>query len=190
MKRAVCTLFAAVLIAGGGFGATSVRVREYRHRVVGRGALARSAGTAAFGQLRNSPHEWGRGPAGYAKRFGSGVGTHAVRTAIELGVGAWRHEDNRYYRSNRHGTWPRLKYAVANTFVAHKTNRPGRTPAVGRISGAMGAGLISRAWQPASAAGLGAGVASGGIMVGADVGMNVAREFWPRHPKRKIRRER
>jgi hypothetical protein len=43
--------------------------------------------------------------------------------------------------------------------------------------------------MPASAAGIGAGVASGGIGLGADVGMNMAREFWPRkHHRRKIAR--
>jgi hypothetical protein len=45
----------------------------------------------------------------------------------------------------------------------------------------MGAGMVSRAWQPASTAGVGAGLASGGIGLGADVGYHVAREFWPRH---------
>ncbi|PWU12281.1 MAG: hypothetical protein C5B51_00910 [Terriglobia bacterium] len=147
--------------------------------------MAGSAAGAALGTARNAPHEWGQGFGGYAKRFGSSVGQHVIKGTIQMGVGAWRHEDSRYYRSNRPGTWPRLKHAVASTFVVRRTNRGGRTPAVGRLSGSFGAGLISRAWQPASAAGLGAGFASGGISVGADVGMNVAREFWPRRHKSK-----
>lgn len=52
--------------------------------------------------------------------------------------------------------------------------------AAGRIAGNIGGGLVSRAWQPASAAGIGAGLARGGIGLGADVGFHVAREFWPR----------
>jgi hypothetical protein len=60
---------------------------------------------------------------------------------------------------------------------------------MGRIAGNMGAGVISRAWQPASVAGFGAGLASGGIGMGADVGVHVAREFWPPgKPKRRVAR--
>jgi hypothetical protein len=76
-----------------------------------------------------------------------------------------------------------MGYAVKRTFIVPKSNRPGKkTVALGRISGNMGTGMISRAWQPASAAGLGSGLATGGIGLGADVGVNMAREFWPRKP--------
>ena len=136
--------------------------------------------------LRNSPREWGRGPAGFGKRFASGLGHHVVKFGIESGVGAIHHENLHYRRSNLHGTMPRLKYAVKSTFWVPRTNRSGHTVALGRISGNMGAGIVSRAWQPASTAGVGAGLASGGIGLGADVGYHVAREFWPR-PKRVAR---
>jgi hypothetical protein len=187
MRLTLQALFAVILIAAVSSGAVQKsRLKEYGHQMVGGQALARSAGSAAFGQMRNHPPEWGGGAGGYAKRFGSSMGHHIVKGTIQMGVGAWHHEDQHYYRSNRQGTWPRLKYAVGNTFMVHRNNGPGRTPALGRVSGAFGAGLISRAWQPASAAGLGAGFASGGISVGADVGVNVAREFLPRHNKKKV----
>src|ERR1700680_1695677 len=187
MRLTLQALLAVILIAAVSSGAVQKsRLKEYGHQMVGGQALARSAGRAAIGPLRNHPHEWGGGATGYAKRFGSSMGHHIVKGTIQMGVGAWHHEDQHYYRSNKQGTWPRLKYAVGNTFMVHRNNGPGRTPALGRLSGAFVAGLISRAWQPASAAGLGAAFASGGISVGADVGVNVAREFWPRHGKRKV----
>jgi len=107
---------------------------------------------------------------------------------VESGVGGLHHEDLHYHRSNLHGTMPRLGYAVKSTFWVPRNNRPGHTVALGRVSGNMGSGLISRAWMPASAAGVGAGVATGGIGIGADVGVNVAKEFWPRHNKRRTAR--
>jgi hypothetical protein len=152
-------------------------------RVINGRVVAQSAGGAAIGTVRNSPHEWGQGPAGFGKRLASGLGRHVVKTGIEAGVGGLRHEDLHYHRSNLHGTMPRLKYAVKSTFIVPRKNRPGKTIALGRISGNMGAGVISRAWQPASTAGLGAGLASGGIGLGADVGLHVGEEFWPRHKK-------
>jgi hypothetical protein len=56
----------------------------------------------------------------------------------------------------------------------------------GEISGAVGSGLISRLWQPASTRTLAAGFTSAGITLGVDAGQNVVREFWPeiRHPRR------
>jgi hypothetical protein len=156
-------------------------LRRYRRKVVNKNALIGSGANAAFGTARNRPHEWGRGPVGAAKRFGSSLGQHVAKESIQLGVAAARHENLRYQRSNKRGTLPRMGYAVKHTFIVPKTNKPGKkTVALGRISGNMGAGMLSRAWQPASAAGLGAGLASGGIGLGADVGMNMAREFWPR----------
>ncbi len=186
--RAAVTLFLGVMLAGPAPAAVQRRPNwhAYRHRAVGRRAAASALGRAGYGQLRNSPHEWGQGAGGFAKRVGSGLAQHAVKTGIEMGVGALHHENLHYQRSNLHGTWPRMKYAVKRTFIVPRTNKRGKTVALGRVSGAMGAGVISRAWQPASAAGLGAGAASGGIALGADVGANMAREFWPRkHPKRR-----
>lgn len=154
--------------------------RRYAHHVVNKHALGAAAASTAIGQARISPKEWGQGASGAAKRFGSAVARGVVNHTIQFGVAAVRHEDLRYHPSNLQGKWPRLKYAVKSTFVVPRTNGPGRTVAAGRISGSLGSGLISRAWQPASTAGIGAGFASGGIALGAEVGANVAREFWPK----------
>jgi len=182
MGKTLCVL---VLIAATSTAAT--RAQEYRRKMVGRDALARAGAHAAINQARNSPHEWGQGAGGAVKRFGSSLGQHVVKGTIEMGVAAAHHENLHYQRSNLHGKWPRVKYAVKSTFIVPKTNKPGKkTVALGRVSGNLGAGLISRAWQPASTAGVGAGLASGGIGLGADVGVNVAREFWPQKKKRRL----
>lgn len=162
-------------------------VRDYRHRLIRKRSLALSAASSAINQARNVPHEWGQGWSGYAKRFGSALGEHAVKSTIEFGVATLHHEDPRYYRSNLQGTWPRLKYAVRTTFIVPRTNKPGKTVALSRFSGDFGAGLISRLWQPASTASIGGGIASGGILLGADVGFHVAEEFWPRKKKEHLR---
>jgi hypothetical protein len=183
-------LFVLVLMAGcaGAVVPTRSHVRELRHNVAGKRALVGAGASAVIGTARNRPHEWGRSPAGVVKRFGSSLGQHALKGGIELGVAAAHHENLHYQRSNKHGTLPRMEYALKSTFIVPKTNRPGKkTVAMGRVAGNMGAGVISRAWQPASSAGLGAGLATGGIGLGADVGANMAREFWPRKHKRKRR---
>lgn len=187
-------LLILVLIAACAGAATRKpsKLREFRHAAVGKRAVVGAGANAAIGTIRNHPHEWGRGPLGTAARFGSSLGQHALKGGIELGVAAAHHENLHYQRSNKHGTLPRMGYALKSTFIVPKTNHPGKkTPALGRVAGNMGAGVISRAWQPASTAGLGAGLATGGIGLGADVGANMAREFWPRkHKKAAARRPR
>ena len=184
-------IFATVLIATIATAATptSPRVREYRRNAVGKRTLIGSAAGAGIAHVRNSPHQWGRGAGGLAKRFGSRLGQHVAKETIQFGVAAAHHENLHYQRSRKHGTLPRMGDAVKHTFVVPKTNRPGKkTAALGRVSGNMGAGMLSQAWQPA--AGVGAGVASGGIGLGADVGVNMAREFWPRKKHRQVARAR
>ena len=172
---------ALALLSGAGMAAEpNVKAQEYRRAVVSKQSLVRSAASAAYGQIRDRPKEWGQGAAGYVKRFGSSVARGAVKQGIQLGVSTWHHENLHYQRSDLQGTWPRVQYAVKSTFIVPRTDKPGKTFAAGRVAGNVGAGVISRAWQPASTAGLGAGLASGGIGIGADVGLNVAREFWPR----------
>lgn len=80
-----------------------------------------------------------------------------------------------------------MKYALMGVVVTHKTDgNHRRTVNAGEISGAVGSGLISRLWQPASTRAVAAGFASAGITMGVDAGQNVVREFWPeiRHPHR------
>jgi hypothetical protein len=176
--RIALLFFLTARVAG---GADKEQERRLGREIAGPRAIGGAAAGAGIGQARNIPHEWGQGAAGFFKRFGSHLGQHAVKGVIQFGVGAWHHENLRYQPSQLHGTLPRMKYAFIGTFIVPKTDRPDhKTPALGRISGSFGAGLISRAWQPASAAGVGAGFASGGIGLGVDVGVNMAREFWPR----------
>jgi hypothetical protein len=99
---------------------------------------------------------------------------HVVHNSIKFGVGAARHEDLHYRRSNQKRFGPRMRHALVSTVVTRKTTNGKKTVAAGNISGAMGSGML-----------IGSGVASGGVTLGASAGANVAREFWPRK-KRKM----
>jgi hypothetical protein len=169
----------AVLVAGIAFPEEHPYRTKYKRDTFGRGAAARVGVGAAVGTARNSPHQWGRGAGGLGKRMASGFGTNVVKNTIEFGVAGARHEQMGYQRSGKKGFGPRLGYALTSTVITHKTTTGKRTPAVGRISGAFGSGLISRVWQPAGMRTVGGGLATGGVMLGVDAGTHVAREFWP-----------
>jgi len=160
---------------------------QYVKRTLGRGAFIGAGVGAAIGQAHNSPHEWGQGMAGFGKRFGSAFASHAVKTSIQFPVAYLLHEELRYQPSGKQGFMPRLTYALESTVITHKTNTGRSTVAAGEISGALGSGLISRLWQPASLHTLAGGFSSAGITLGADAGMNVAREFWPKHSRTSAR---
>ena len=162
----------------------------YRSRYVkdtfGKKAAIRTGASAGVQQLRNSPHEWGHGIGGFGKRVASGFGQHVVKNSIQYPIAAVRHEELGYRPSGKKGFGPRLGYALTSTVVTHKTTTGKKTVAAGRISGAIGSGFISRAWQPARLHTFSSGAASGGVMLGVDAGNNVVREFWPeiRHPRK------
>ena len=177
-------LLLAMLAAPATRGNHPYRSKYWRDTFGRRAALETGAG-AAIQHARNSPHEWGGGMAGFGKRLGSGFGEHVVKNTIQFGVASARHEALGYQPSGKRGFGPRLKYALVNTVVTHKTTTGKRTPAVGRMSGAFGSGFISRAWQPARLHTVSSGAATGGVMLGIDAGRNVAQEFWPRHNKRR-----
>src|ERR1043165_2146843 len=77
--------------------------RQYVRETFGKRALAGVGGRTGINHARNSPKEWGQGAAGFGKRLASGMGTLVVKNSIQFGVAAVRHEDLRYYPSNKTG---------------------------------------------------------------------------------------
>jgi hypothetical protein len=153
---------------------------EYKRQTFGKGAIAPTLGGAAIREARNSPHQWGRGASGFGKRVGSSFGTNVIKHSIEFPIAVARHEDLHYHRSDKKEFGPRLKHALVSTVVTRKTTTGKKTVASGRMSGALGSGVVASAWQPAGFS-VASGAATGGIMLGGTAASNVAREFWPRH---------
>ncbi len=159
--------------------------KSYREATIGKRAWPRAAAGAALLHLRNSPHEWGRGAAGFGKRFGSVLGKQAVNNSLRYAVSSLRHEQLGYDRLGEGGFNPRIRHALIRTVVTKKKNTGAPTVAAGTLSGAFGSGLVSRLWQPARLHTWSSGFTSGGWSLGVTAGSNVVREFWPeiRHPR-------
>jgi len=159
---------------------------RYVNHTFGPKAVVLAGVGAAVNQANDTPREWGQGAAGFGRRVGSAFGKHLVHKAIQYPIARLRHEEFTYHPSGKVGFGPRLKYALVGTVATHKTTTGQRTMAAGQITGAIGSGLISRLWQPASVSSIASGFASGGITLGVDAGLNVVKEFWPeiRHPRR------
>jgi len=154
-------------------------------RTFGKFAYVRVGASVVFDQIRNHPREWERGIVGLGKRGASSFSRHAITTGIQYGVAHIRHEQLGYTPSGKDGFWPRTKYALVSTVVTRKVKTGERTVAAGRMSGVFGSALLSRLWMPARFRNVSSGVASGGISMGVDAGLNMVREFWPEIRRRK-----
>src|SRR6202011_4237881 len=118
-------LFSILLVTLSAADASAVR-----KPLVRRDAVMGEVGSAALGQARNSPHEWGRGAGGFAKRLGSGAAHYVVKDTIQRGVGGLLHEErDNYVRANKPGFGPKFKSAAENTFWVRHKNSNKRYPA-------------------------------------------------------------
>lgn len=155
----------------------SERAAQYVHALFGSEAFVLSAAHAGVAQLRNSPHEWGQGAEGFGRRYGNAYAKRIIAQTIENGLAFGLHEDNRYFRSEKHGIG-RLGYAITSVLLARHDDGS-RFISISVIGGAAGSAFISRAWQPRSITSMGNGARSFGIGMGVRAGLNIGREFMP-----------
>jgi hypothetical protein len=158
---------------------------SYVKQTFNKSGAARTVAGAGFEQATGAPHEWGGGMQGFGKRLASGFGSHIVKHTIQYPIAKFRHEHVGYIRSDEKGVGPRMKHALLATVITPRTDREGNTIATGHIAGALGAGFISRLWQPERLHTVASGFSTAGLIFVADAGGNVLREFWPeiRHPR-------
>jgi hypothetical protein len=150
--------------------------QHWKHSTFGKIAVGGVVAKAGIGQLLGHPRNYGPGIAGFGKRLGAGFATHAVKTTVEHVIAAPLHEDLQYHPSQQTGFRPRVWYALKATVITHSTRSGKAHPAAGRRSGHAAAGIVSQVALHA-----GSGAATAGFGLATDAGMNVAREFWPRH---------
>ena len=141
-------------------------------------SVLRAAVSAGIKQASDNPKEWGGGAEAYGDRIGSAFAQHVIQRSLMYGSSWALHEDNRYFVSGQSGFFRRVKYAVRSTMLARHDDGH-QSLSFSRIGGTAGAAFISRIWQPRSDTSAGDGAVSFGINMGAEVGFNVFREFWP-----------
>ena len=154
------------------------RLGNYATGLVDYESLFNSLAAAGISQATNTPKEWGGGAEAYGKRLGNTFAQHVIRRTLQYGISAALHEDNRYFLSKETGFLHRTKYAVMSTLLARHDNGS-RSFSFSRIGGAAGGAFIARIWLPPSNNTAGDGAVTFGLTMGAQMGYNVFREFWP-----------
>lgn len=154
------------------------RLHRLLWSVIGPVPLTAEALSAGIGQSLDSPHEWGQGAAGFARRFGNNMAYNGVRQTLTFGLASALHEDTRYLPSTRHGVMPRAAHAVASVFSTEDYDGDNVFYAA-NILGIIGASAISQAWAPPSWRDTATVSRKLTFSLLGAMGLNLAREFLP-----------
>ena len=141
--------------------------------------LAESSLGAAISQAADSPHGYGQGGDGYAKRFGSSMASQASSNFFgTFLLASVLHQDPRFF-PERDPTFGRsVKYSVQRIFVTR--NDEGRD--VANWSGLMGPLLsegLANAYWPEQDRTARQTFQRYGIDLAVQMGENMLREYWP-----------
>jgi len=182
-------LFAAVGVAQGlDSNGWESKLRIHAVRAYGPGALVRSAVSAGYLQLKDSPEEWGQGAEGYGKRLGSGLARSGIRNALGFSLDTALHQDPRYYRSEDTGAWQRVKHALRGTILT-RTDSGSETFSTWRFGSAYGAAFLSNQWYPDRFNNTQEALTRGSTQIAFDLLGNITSEFWPDVKKKLLHRK-
>jgi hypothetical protein len=133
----------------------------------------------AFGeQLAGQPRQWSNGFWGYTKRVSANVLQFGAQESIHQGGEALMHGDPRYLPCECKGGMRRTWYALKMSFLTYKDDG-NKMFDFSQFAGAYGGAMIAEVRYPSHYSPLVQGVQNGDIQVGANVAINVFREFSP-----------
>src|SRR5580658_9362632 len=133
----------------------------------------------AFGErLARNPPQWDDSFSGYAKGSAVNIAQFAVQESIHQGGAALLHTDPRYLPCRCAGGLRRAGHALEMSFLTFKDNGS-KTFDFSQLAGAYGGAMIAETMYPARYSPLVQGVQNGHIQVGANVVLNLFKEFTP-----------
>lgn len=156
-------------------------VQSFGLRGLGGGLIS-----AAIGQARNSPEEWGQGVEGFATRYGSAIAGNVSRQTFAFVLESALHEDPRYFPSEDKSAKQRMLNAVKQVFVC-KTDKGTSSFAYGRVISQFAGGQFTNVWQPPSTGSVSDGLVRAVIGLGGDAAYNFMQEFIPFTRPRSLR---
>ena len=135
-------------------------------------------GFAGIEQASNEFSGYGRGWAGYGKRYGAGLADASIGGLLGGAVlPVLFHQDPRYFYKGTGSVWSRARYALSTAVMARGDN--GRwQPAYAGVLGDFASGAISNLYYPASDRnGAGLTLENGALSVAFDGVGNLLQEF-------------
>lgn len=137
------------------------------------------AADAGIGQAENDFPGYGKGAAGYGKRFGASYADSFDGTLWGNAIfPTLLHQDPRYFRKGRGSFTRRLLYAVSTTVWARNDNGTWG-PNYANVAGSIVAGGISNLYYPASDRGIGLTFQRAFTVTAEGALGAIGVEFWP-----------
>lgn len=156
---------------------------QERWRVWWRGVAAspgpylRAGISSGFGQLGNTPEQYGQGWDAYGKRFGNSFLTYTLQDSASQALAAVAHYEMRYIQCKCTKVMPRIGHALAFNFVTY--NQHGKKvlnwPS---IVGGYSAGMLSSTYTPGQKWSAG-GIRSGNSGLYFGFASSLLQEFTP-----------
>jgi hypothetical protein len=156
----------------------ALRLKAFEYDTIGAFTIFKEAAVAAVTQGIDLPHEWGQGVGGYGERFASNLAFNGVHQTIAYGAAILFHEDNRYFASGKTTAEGRTIHAMLSPFETHHEDGSASF-SYSNVLGVVGAGFLSRAWEPPSEQGVGHAARSIGYSFLGASAFNTFREFVP-----------
>jgi hypothetical protein len=155
-----------------------LRKKAFEDDTIGAFTLFKEAAAAGVTQGLDLPPEWGRGAGAYGERFAADLAFNGVHQTIGYGAATLFHEDNRYFASGKSTAQGRAIHALLSPFETHRAD--GHVAfSYSNVLGVVGAGFLSRAWEPSSEQGGSHIVRSIGYSFLGAAAFNTFREFVP-----------
>jgi hypothetical protein len=134
---------------------------------------------AGVAQAENHDKSWGRGAAGYGRRFAASMADNSIGSFLTTAIApALFRQDPRYFEQGDGSVWQRTGYAASRTLVSRSRSGQ-RQFNYSEIAGNAAAALVSNAYYPASARSLSDTLSRWGTQVLWDTLSNELKEFWP-----------
>jgi hypothetical protein len=124
------------------------RFQIFLRHTFGPDSIFEAAARAGIDQATHSPSQWQEGAKGYAERFGSVMGLHAVRGTAEYALGEALKEDLRYVHCVGCSASGKIKAAFENTFAARKGKDGHEEFSVTRLVAPIPGGIVASTWLP------------------------------------------
>jgi hypothetical protein len=137
-----------------------------------------SAAEAGASQIAGEPEGWSRNWGGYGNRAGTTFALLTMEEGIHDAGDAALGLDPRYFPCRCSGVWSRALHAVKMTALAYDKNGHARLD-LPRFAADYTSSMAVTSWYPAPYLPQGQGVKMGHEQVGADVALNLLREFTP-----------
>ncbi len=135
---------------------------------------------AGISQAENSEPGYGRGAAGYGKRYGAAFADRTIQSFMTGAIlPSILRQDPRYYQLGKGGFWRRTGYAVCRIFITRADSGSMQFNSSEIVGSALSSGIPTYSYHPSGERTVRNSLSVWGTQIGYDAIAGVFNEFWP-----------